>query len=140
MSHFYRFIILVIVPLMVTSVQAYDMTLAWDPNSEADIAGYNLYVRDIDNGNYNIVDNINLDEINSEQPQFMITDMENDVTYYFVVTALNNAGLESNFSNEVVVLNGNEIALISTAEISSSNGASGSGCFISSTLCELWLR
>ena len=116
-----------IVLLMTTCAHAYDMTLAWDPNSESDIVGYNLYVRVNNSGAYNLVDDINLNEIDSNHPQFLITDMESNVTYDFAVTALNDAGLESHFSNEVSVLNGQAIAPISVADGISSGGG---GCFI----------
>jgi hypothetical protein len=125
----YYFKLLTIVSLMVTCAHAYDMTLAWDPNSESDIVGYNLYVRVNDSDTYNLVDDINLNDIDSQNPEFLITDMESDVTYDFAVTALNNAGLESHFSNEVSVLNGQAIAPISVAQ-GDGIGSGGGGCFI----------
>lgn len=117
-----------IVSLLTAYAHGYDMTLAWDPNSEMDIVGYNLYVRVNDSGSYSLVDDLTLNEIDSDDPQFMIIDMENNVTYDFAVTAVNNAGLESHFSNEVSVLNGQ--AMVPFSSSASGSGGSGGGCFI----------
>ncbi|HRZ57568.1 MAG TPA: hypothetical protein P5525_19185 [Candidatus Paceibacterota bacterium] len=73
------------------------VTLAWDPNSEPDLAGYRLhrgqssgvYDRTVDVGNVTT---------------FTDADLQTDVIYYFVVTAYNTAGLESDPSNEVSFL------------------------------------
>jgi len=105
---------------------AYDTTLAWDSNSDVDIVGYNLYVRNDTSGSYNLLDDLALDDIDPNNPQFMVTDMAGDVTYNFAVTAVNAAGLESGFSNQISVLNGQ--AILPSA--SSDNSGGGGGCFI----------
>ena len=73
------------------------VTLAWDPNREADLAGYRLYRgrssgvfdRTVDVGNVTT---------------FTDGDLQTEVAYYYVVTAYNTAGLESDPSNEVSFL------------------------------------
>ena len=68
------------------------VTLAWDPNREADLAGYRLYRgrssgvfdRTVDVGNVTT---------------FTDGDLQTEVAYYYVVTAYNTAGLESDPSN-----------------------------------------
>ncbi len=116
--------------LMTAYAYAYDMTLAWDPNFEMDIVSYNLYVSADDSESYILVDELTLDDVDPNNPQFMVTNMESDVTYDFVVTAVNNTGLESDFSNEVTVLNGQ--ALVPVGSSGGSDGGGG-GCFISTS-------
>jgi hypothetical protein len=74
--------------------QAFRLTLAWDPNTETDLAGYKIYVGyapkkyswiiDVGNRTTGSVDNL----------------VEGTV-YYFSLTAYNSKGLESGFSNEI---------------------------------------
>jgi fibronectin type 3 domain-containing protein len=116
---------------------AYDITLAWDPNSENDLAGYNVYVRVNNSLSYSLFGELTIDEVDPDNPQFMATDMESNVTYDFVVTAVNNAGGESDFSNEVSVMNGeiineeviNDIASDGNDQVYTGNSGGG-GCFI----------
>ena len=87
-----------------------EVTLTWDANAESDLAGYILYYKTgssgepydgtgIDQGNSGI--NIFLDEIASpSNPRFLLTGLQDNEPYYFVITAVNNAGLESRYSNE----------------------------------------
>ena len=103
---YYAILTVLIFSLMAACTHAYDITLAWDPNTEIDLAGYNLYVRVNNSLSYSLFDELSLDEVDPDNPQFMATDMENNVNYDFVVTAVSNAGVESDFSNEVSVMNG----------------------------------
>lgn len=51
--------------------------------------------------------------------------MENNVTYDFVVTAVSNAGAESDFSNEVSIMNGeiiNEEVIIDNVSLTRQKG------------------
>lgn len=75
------------------------VTLAWDPNPEPDIAGYKIYWRTngqtyttnwsvtITNGTTGTVTNLLLGR-----------------QYFFVATAFNTSGLESDYSNEVTAV------------------------------------
>jgi hypothetical protein len=70
------------------------VTLAWDPNSEPDLAGYRLY--------YGVASRTydhTLEVIGDTQVS--VDGLELGTTYYFAVTAHNTAGLESDYSNEV---------------------------------------
>jgi hypothetical protein len=69
-------------------------TLAWDANTEPDVAGYRLYYG-ASSGNYSS----SIDVGNTTTR--MVDSLEAGATYYFVVTAYNSAGLESAPSNEV---------------------------------------
>jgi hypothetical protein len=78
-----------------SSADAAQVTLAWDPNMEPDLAGYRIYVgymsRDydyfMDAGNHT---------------SCVVSGLEQDQMYYFAVTAYDTENLESDFSNEVM--------------------------------------
>jgi Fibronectin type III domain len=124
--------------LMAAGAHAYDITLAWDPSAEMNIEGYNLYAR-VDNSEYNLVYTLTLDEVDPANPQFVVMDLEKEVAYDFVVTALDSDGLESDFSNEVSVLNSevisdiviNDTVGVVNDQIHAEGGSGGGGCFIS---------
>lgn len=74
-------------------------TLTWLPNTEANVVGYRVY-HALASGGYikgqPILD-IPLTETTCEQMQIA----QDGLIHYWVVTAVNTAGLESGFSNEV---------------------------------------
>jgi hypothetical protein len=72
---------------------AADIQLAWDPNPEANLAGYKVYYG-LAPGNYGVAINL------GNQTTYTVTGLAVG-TYYFVVTAYNTLGLESDASNEV---------------------------------------
>lgn len=63
------------------------VTVAWDPNPENDIAGYNTYLGFVGTAVTN-----KLTTTNTEQP---VINMALDTNYWFYVTAFNTSGLES---------------------------------------------
>ena len=69
-----------------------DVTLAWDPNPEDDIAGYNVYYGRI-SGDYERIETVS-------ESRATIT-IKGSKTMYFAVTAFNADGLESALSAEV---------------------------------------
>jgi hypothetical protein len=72
---------------------AADIQLAWDPNPETNLAGYKLYYG-LAPGNYGVAIDL------GNQTTYTVTGLAAG-TYYFVVTAYNTSGLESDASNEV---------------------------------------
>jgi hypothetical protein len=70
-----------------------DVTLAWDPNSEGNLAGYKIYYGTAP-GVYGTPITI------GTQATYTVTGLPAG-TYYFAVTAYNTEGLESGYSNEV---------------------------------------
>ncbi len=76
-----------------TAVLAADIKLAWDANTESDLAGYKVYYGTV-SGAYGTVISV------GNQPNYTVTGLPAG-TYYFAVTAYNTEGLESGFSNEV---------------------------------------
>jgi len=71
-----------------------DVTLAWDPNSEPDLAGYKLYIGN-SSGNYIQTRDLGL------TTQYTIRDWIGGPPYFFALTAYNQKGFESGFSGEV---------------------------------------
>ena len=69
------------------------VTLAWDANAEPDIAGYKVYWG-TSSGVYNQFDDVS-------QTTALVSDLTVGVRYYFAVTAYNEAGVESGYSEEV---------------------------------------
>jgi hypothetical protein len=102
-SHLRRFAflasILLLLPiflctLLIQSADAASVTLAWDPNTEPDIAGYKLCYGTV-KGAYEFAIDV------GNQTTYTISGFVEGVDYYFVVTAYNAYGLESDFSDEV---------------------------------------
>jgi len=143
--------------LLPALLEAGEVTLAWDPNSESNLAGYKLYYDgDSDSEMYggtgaNEGDSpvvIYLEDLaDASSPTFTLTDLEDGQYYYFALTAFDTDGLESDFSDEVGTLIGFETssdkAVADSSDISSSetsdssssgsDGSSSSGggkCFI----------
>lgn len=98
-------------------VNAGQITLEWDPVPHPDLAGYMVYYGTFSDDYDESVDVGNWTSVTIEG-------LEEDVTYYFSVTAYSVNGEESENSNEVC----NNSAICDTA--SSSGG--GGGCFIAS--------
>lgn len=124
--------------LVAAYAHAYDITLAWDPNTEPELAGYILYTRENEpESNFHQVDYYSLDEIDPNNPQGSVNELESSKTYFFAITAINNDGLESNFSNQVSVMNGEIVDdVVINDNVSAGNdqvytgNSSGGGCFI----------
>jgi len=86
-------LILCLVP---QNVYAVDVTLAWNPNGEEDLAGYRIFYRQ-EGQSYNY-----------QEPAWegtgstcTIYDLSDNTTYYFVARAFDTSGNESGDSNEV---------------------------------------
>ncbi len=79
--------------VFISDAMAADIPLAWDANTEADLAGYKVYYGTT-SGAYGTPIVI------GKQTTYTITGLSAG-TYYIAVTAFNTSGLESGFSNEV---------------------------------------
>jgi hypothetical protein len=101
-----------------------EVTLAWDPNSESDLAGYQLYIQEEphDSG-YRLLATIPLADIDALAPSYTVFDLEADTQYRFVITAYNRDGDESGVSNSVCVENGGLCSVYYST-------GSASGCFL----------
>lgn len=78
--------------------QVRTVSLEWDPNTEQDLAGYNVYRSETAGGT--AYTKINAAAINGTT--YDDTAAQVGRTYYYVATAFNTTGLESGYSNEVV--------------------------------------
>ena len=85
------FFIFLIIPFLASGAV---VKLAWDPNTEEDLAGYKIYYG-YASGDYDT----SIDAGNTTT--FQITDLEYDQTYYFASTAYDTSGLESDYSDEI---------------------------------------
>jgi Fibronectin type III domain len=74
--------------------KAIDITLAWDPNTDSNLAGYKLFIG-LSSRNYTQVVDVGKTE------QYTIRDLIEGTVYFFALTAYNQNGLESGFSNEI---------------------------------------
>jgi len=77
-----------------TNVAAASVTLAWDPGSDSNVSGYKVYYG-LSSRTYPYV----VDAGNTTT--HVIKNLQEGATYYFVVTAYNVAGPESDFSGEI---------------------------------------
>ena len=145
------FFLTLLLSVFVTPADAYDIVIAWDPNDEPNLAGYVLYVDDgVSEILYEYIDSYPLEELDPQNPRVKITDLSEDLAYYFVVTAYDLDGNESDYSDEICVINGepcpqswlayrekpvNPASVSKNQATTSSAGSFGSGggseCFIS---------
>jgi hypothetical protein len=75
-------------------VSAAQVTLAWDANTDPDLAGYMIYYGFATRAYDYVVDV-------GDQTTFTLSGLEDGHTYYFALTAYDTEDLESDFSNEV---------------------------------------
>lgn len=76
--------------------QAASVTLTWDPNVEPDLAGYRMYRGGQAGGPYDLISQGLIQTTN-----YMDSTLAPGAEYHYVCTAVNEAGLESGYSNEV---------------------------------------
>lgn len=81
-------------PGSINSLAGQSVTLGWDPNGDADVAGYKIYYGMVSHS-YTAV--VVVGNTNNET----ITGLVAGTTYYFAATEYNMAGAESPFSDEV---------------------------------------
>jgi len=79
---------------LLAPVSAECLTLLWDPNTEADLAGYKVHIG-ISPGTYTQA--INVGRVTT----FTVPDLPPGATYYFAVTAYDIFANDSGFSNQV---------------------------------------
>jgi len=87
--------LLVLSCLLLLSIPSNAVILAWDANSEEDLAGYRLHYG-YESGVYGIT--IDVGNVTT----YEVTGLAVDQDYYFVLTAYDTEDLESDYSNEVL--------------------------------------
>jgi len=113
----------------VSQSYALDVTLQWDANTEPDLAGYKVYYKQVSSGPpYNgtgaTEGNSPIDVGNTTT--CTVTGLIDGVTYFFVVTAYDSEGLESDYSNEVAT----SPEPTAPESATGAGGHDGGGCFI----------
>jgi hypothetical protein len=82
--------------MLMTLALLTSLTLVWDPNTEPDIAGYKLYCGEA-SGRY--IASIDVGNVTQFQPT--LKNLNPGDKAFFIVSAYNTSGLESDSSNEV---------------------------------------
>jgi fibronectin type 3 domain-containing protein len=98
------------------------VNLSWNANLEADLAGYRVYRSLTSGGPYN-----NVDQVGKDTTSYQNTKVFNMVTYYYVVTAIDKADNDSDYSNEVTVIPGSEPV---TVVFQQGDGGAYSNCLV----------
>ncbi len=75
------------------------MLLDWDPNVEADLAGYTVYRSTTPGSGY-----VKIASQGKGLTRYLDNDVLNGVTYYYVLTAFDVMNNESDYSDEVMAL------------------------------------
>jgi hypothetical protein len=87
--------LLVLFLFLTGSVHSAQVTLAWDPTTDPDVAGYRIY--------YGLLSAQYSSSIDvGNQTRYTVASLEDGKTYYFAATAYDRYGDESDFSGEVV--------------------------------------
>jgi hypothetical protein len=91
------FISLVALILLISTTNAYSaqITIAWNPNSESDLAGYKMYYGS-SSRNYDSSVDV------GSQTSYTLSGLVESETYYIALTAYDISGNESNYSAELV--------------------------------------
>jgi hypothetical protein len=103
------YLMLFILPFFIWCVPAYalDITLQWDENTETNLAGYMVYYKTENSGpSYNGTGAVEGDSPIDvgDTTEITLHGLDEDVVYFFTVTAYNYDQQESGFSNEVDAL------------------------------------
>lgn len=94
-----KHLIALLILLMPVTVCAATINFSWDANTETDLAGYRMYQSN-ESGVYDM--DTPVAEIAETETTYTLPDVT-DGTYFWVLTAYDNAGNESDPSNEVTL-------------------------------------
>jgi hypothetical protein len=145
--------------LPASAVAQIKFKLAWDPNLEEDLDGYDIYFRegsphsayrmigdvyvdelaDPDNPMVTITDLYNGASVDPDLPAFNIDEMEDGSKYYFALTAFDQQGNVSDLSRDVCVeVSGSSVhGCQADYGNAGGGGGGGGGCLITAAACEL---
>jgi len=95
---------LILLLILFTSIASTaDVTLAWDANTEPDLASYSVYEKSSVTGLWFFVGSVPVPLEGLPAPIFILRNFSAQITRTFAVTAINTAGLESGLSNELAL-------------------------------------
>lgn len=77
-----------------TTTTAHSVTLNWQASSSSGVTAYDVYRSTVSGGYYGLLGN-------TSRLTYKDTAVQSGTTYYYVVTALNGAGTQSRYSNQV---------------------------------------
>ena len=138
-SSLFSFVFLVLLITLSTLLSAniahsFDRSFAWDTNTEPDLAGYHIYYKigtpgEPYNGTGAVEGNspiqIPLTSLNDPaNPEYTLHGLSDSGTFYFVATAYNIYGNESDYSNEL------SFGSAGNNSVQASGESGGGGCFI----------
>jgi fibronectin type 3 domain-containing protein len=83
--------------LKVNLVTGHEAALLWNKHSESDISGYHIFINDTDSGSSGPFSRINT--ITGTDTQYVVTNLAEETTYYFTISAFDNSKSNSTFSN-----------------------------------------
>ena len=92
---------LLLLALFPAHLSASSLTLAWDPNTEPDLAGYKVYYG-TGSGDYDVVIDV------GDVIQYTVWSLEPETRYYLTLTAYDTSWNESDFSWEVSAITGDD--------------------------------
>jgi hypothetical protein len=128
--------------LAAVSAQAVDVTLAWDPNTEQDLAGYGVYFSPGGLGApYQLAGFVAVTDLeDADAPAFTLSGLNAGAKYALAVTAYNSGGSESSYSEPVCLeVGAGQIDCApssgtsggtSAGSDSGGGGGGGGGCFV----------
>ena len=116
--------------LFSSDVHSAQVTLAWDANTDPNIAGYKVYYGSTSRGYQAVIDAGN-------NPTYTISNLQGSSTYYFTVTDYNTSGIESGYSNEVsyTVPGACTYSISPTSQAPGSSGSPGTVSVTASSGC-----
>ncbi len=96
--------------LYTSNIYSAQVTLAWEPNTENDLAGYKIYYGKL-SGNYD--SNVDV----GYQTSYTLSGFTSGETYFFAATAYDFSGNESEYSNEAIYTTGIPVTWVDTAGV-----------------------
>jgi len=112
-------------------LSAADVGLAWDANSEIDLAGYGVYFRSSGQGAYDLFGYVAVAELqDARAPDFVVTGLATGSRYYFAVSAYTASGAESALSEPVCADISGSVTPCTAPGHAGGGGGAGAACFI----------
>jgi len=90
----FEILVCIIIGAVASNALAAQATLAWDPNTESDLAGYRIHYGTV-SGSYTVHTDVH------NVTTYTVTGLTAGQTYFFAATAYDASGNESGYSNPV---------------------------------------